>query len=103
MHYSTAPHATPKTVTEYSPPWGSLLTKEQLFRALLIRGSKAGPPRVRQPHQIDRVRGNVGMLIQSLSLEREFEMPYVVFEVRQRRLARGIPSRESIEPSNPIE
>ena len=30
-------------------------------------------------------------------------MPDVVFEVGQRRLVRGIPSRESIEPSDPIE
>ena len=29
-------------------------------------------------------------------------MPYVVFEAGQRRLVRGIPSRESIEPSDPI-
>ena len=43
------------------------------------------------------------MLIQSLSLKREFEMSYVVFEAGQRRLERGIPSRESIEPSDPIE
>ena len=42
------------------------------------------------------------MLIQSLSLEREFEMPYVVFEAGQKRLVRGIPPRESIEPSDPI-
>ena len=42
------------------------------------------------------------MLIQSLSLEREFEMPYVVFEAGQRRLVRGIPPRESTEPSDPI-
>jgi len=33
----------------------------------------------------------------------EFEMPDVVFEVGQRRLVRGIQSRESIEPSDPIE
>ena len=43
------------------------------------------------------------MLIQSLSLECEFEMPYIVFEAGQRRLVRRIPSRESIEPSDPIE
>jgi hypothetical protein len=30
-------------------------------------------------------------------------MSYVVFEAGQRRLAREIPSRESVEPSNPIE
>ena len=42
------------------------------------------------------------MLTQGLSLEREFEMHCVVFEARQRRLVRGIPSRESIEPSDPI-
>ena len=42
-HYSTTLRATPKTVTEYSPPRGSLPTKERLFRALLIRGSKADP------------------------------------------------------------
>ena len=30
-------------------------------------------------------------------------MPYVVFEARQRGLERGIPSRESTEPSDPIE
>ena len=36
------------------------------------------------------------------SLEHEFEVFYVVFEARQRQLARGIPSRESIEPSDPI-
>ena len=42
------------------------------------------------------------MLLQSLSLEHEFEMPYIVFEAGQRRLVRGIPSRESIEPSDPI-
>ena len=45
----------------------------------------------------------MGMLIQSLSFEREFEMPYVVFEASQRRLAQEIPPRESIEPSDPIE
>ena len=43
------------------------------------------------------------MLIQSLSFEREFEMPYVVFEAGQKRLVRGIPPRESIEPSDPSE
>ena len=43
------------------------------------------------------------MLKQSLSLGREFEMPYVVFEAGQGWLVRGIPSRESIEPSDPIE
>ena len=43
------------------------------------------------------------MLIQSLSLKREFEMPYVVFEARQRGLERGIPLRECAEPSDPIE
>ena len=30
-------------------------------------------------------------------------MPDVVFGVGQRRLVRGIPSRESIEPSDPIQ
>ena len=56
-----------------------------------------------QPPQINRVRGNTGMLIQSLSLEREFEMPYVEFEAGQRQLVRGIQPRESTEPSDPIE
>ena len=45
----------------------------------------------------------MGMLIQSLSFEREFEMPYVVFEAGQKRLVRGIPPRERIEPSDPSE
>ena len=30
-------------------------------------------------------------------------MPYIVFEAIQRGLERGIPSRESTEPSDPIE
>ena len=38
-----------------------------------------------------------------LPLNAEFEMSYVVFEARQRRLELGIPLRESIEPSDPIE
>ena len=41
--YSTTQRATPKTVTEYSPPGGSLPTKEQLFRALLNQGFEGWP------------------------------------------------------------
>ena len=42
-HYTTTPRAMPKTMTEYSPPGGSLPTKEQLFRALLNQGFEGWP------------------------------------------------------------
>jgi len=52
--------ATPKTMTEYSPPRGSLPTKELLFRALLIRGSKADPQRVRTAAPDQQSQGQHG-------------------------------------------
>ena len=82
MYYSTNPYATPKTVTEYSPR--RFLTNEgtaipsptnQGFEGWPAEGSTAAPD---QPSQ-----GQHGHAHTKPSLEREFEMSYVVFEARQ--------------------
>ena len=75
--------------------------KECYSKALLIRGSKAGPPRVRQMPQITRVRDSMDVSYK-LPSNAEFETSYVMFKACRGCLAWGVPSRESIEPSDPI-
>jgi hypothetical protein len=65
-------------VTEYSLQ-GFLPSKELYSEALLIRGSKFGPPRVRQAPQITRVKDSVGVPYK-LPSDMEFEAPYTVFK-----------------------
>ena len=50
-------------------------SNELYFEALLIRGSKAGPPRVRQMPQITRVRDSMDVPYK-LPSNAEFEMSY---------------------------
>jgi len=85
-------------------PLGGFLTKEgtaipsptdQGFEGWPAKGSTAAPD---QPSQ-----GQHGHAHTKPSLERKFEMSYVVFKASQRRLVRGIPARESVDPSDPIE
>ena len=78
-----------------------MTSKELYSEALLIRGSKAGPPRVRQTPQITRVRDSMDVPYK-LPSNAMFETCYAVFKASRGCLARGIPSRESIEPSDPI-
>jgi hypothetical protein len=80
---------------------GSLPSKEPYSEALLIRGLKDGPPRVRQTPQITRVRDSMDVPYK-LPSNAMFETSYVVFKASRGCLARGIPSRESIEPSDSI-
>ena len=75
--------------------------KELYSETLLIRGSKAGPPRVRQMPQIARIRDSMDVPYK-LPSNTEFEMSYAVFKANRGCLAMGIPLRESIEPSDPI-
>ena len=56
--------------------------------ALLIRGSKPDPSRVRQVPQITRVRDCMGVPYKR-PLNAEFEMPYAVFEACRVCLAGG--------------
>ena len=51
--------------------------------------------------QITRVRDSLDVPYK-LPSNAEFEMSYAVFRASRGCLARGIPSRESIEPSDPI-
>ena len=50
--------------------------------------------------QITRVRDSMDVSYK-LPSNTEFETSYVVFKAIRRCLVRGIPSRESIEPSDP--
>ena len=60
--------------------------KELYSEALLIRGSKSGPPRVRQAPQITRVRDYMGVPYK-LPSNAEFEMSYAVFKASRGCLA----------------
>ena len=51
--------------------------------------------------QITRVRDSMDVPYK-LTLNAEFETSYTVFKASRRCLARGIPSRERIEPLDPI-
>ena len=63
-------------------------SKESHSEALLIRGSKPGPSRVRQAPQITRVRDCMDVLYK-LPLNAEFEMSYAVFKASRGCLAGG--------------
>jgi hypothetical protein len=64
--------------------------------ALLIRGSKPDPRRVRTGAQITRVRDDEGAHIRAFPRARRLEgEPHVVFESQRGQLAGGIPPRES--------
>jgi len=65
--------------TEYSFLGVPLPSKESRFEALLIRGLKHGPPRVRQVPQITGVRDCMDVPYELLS-NAEFETSYAVFE-----------------------
>ena len=62
--------------------------KELYSEALLIRGSKAGPPRVRQTPQITRVRDSMDVPYK-LTSNAEFEKSYTVFKASRGCLAGG--------------
>jgi len=62
--------------------------KELHSEALLIRGSKAGPPRVRQTPQITRIRDCMDVPYK-LPLKAEFETSYAVFKAGRGCLAGG--------------
>ena len=81
---------------------GSLPTKEPLFRALLNQGFEGWPVKGSTAAPDQQSQGQPGHT-HTKPRPRTFEMPYVVFEAGQRRLVQGIPSRESIDPLDPIE
>ena len=62
--------------------------KELYSEALLIRGSKLGPPKVRQAPQIARVRDCMDVPYK-LPSNAEFETSYIVFKASRRCLAGG--------------
>jgi hypothetical protein len=70
--------------------------------ALLIRGLKPDPRRVRTGALITRVRGDEGARIRAFPRARRLVgAPHVMFESQRGQLAGGIPSRESFRALSP--
>jgi hypothetical protein len=70
--------------------------------ALLIKGLKPDPRRVRTGAQITRVRGDEGARIRAFPRARWLEgAPHVMFESQRGHLAGGIPPRESFRALSP--
>jgi len=67
---------------------------DQGFEGWPAKGSTVAPDHESQ--------GQHGRARTNLAWNTEFEMSYAVFEARRGCLVRGIPLRESIEPSDPI-
>ena len=88
--------------TEYSSMGSLLPSKESYFEALLIRGSKPGPSGGSTGAPDRQSQGLQGCAVQA-TLEREVRDILRSVQGQLRVLRRGIPSRESIEPSNPTE
>ena len=80
----------------------SLPSKESHFEALLIRGSKPGPSGGSTGAPDHQSQGLLGCAVQA-TLERGVRDILHSVQGQSRVPRRGIPSRESIEPSNPTE
>ena len=80
----------------------SLPSKESHFEALLIRGSKPGPSGGSTGAPDHQSQGLQGCAVQA-TLERGVRDLLRSVQSQSRVPRRGIPSRESIEPSDPIE
>ena len=80
----------------------SLPSKESHFEALLIRGSKPGPSGGSTGAPDHQSQGLLGCAVQA-TLERGVRDILRSVQGQSRVPRRGIPSRESIEPSNPTE
>ena len=80
----------------------SLPSKESHFEALLIRGSKPGPSGGSTGAPDRQSQGLQGCAVQA-TLERGVRDILRSVQGQSRVPRRGIPSRESIEPSNPTE
>ena len=88
--------------TEYSFLGVPLPSKESRFEALLIRGSKPGPSGGSTGAPDHQSQGLQGCAVQA-TLERGVRDILRSVQGRSRVPRWGIPSRESIEPSNPNE
>ena len=101
------PRARLATLRRFKPrrniPSGvSLPSKESHFEALLIRGSKPGPSGGSTGAPDHQSQGLQGCAVQA-TLERGLRDILRSVQGQSRVPRRGIPSRESIEPSDPIE
>src|SRR6185437_3717176 len=88
--------------TEYSSMVSLLPSKESYFEALLIRGSKPDPSGGSTGAPDHQSQGLVGCAVQA-TLERGVRDILRSVQGQSRVPRRGVPSRESIEPSNPTE
>ena len=89
-----------RTVTEY-PPRGLLTIEGMLFRGLTDQGFEGWPVEGSTDTPDHQSHGSMDVPYK-LPSNAKFETSYTVFKASRGCLARGIPSRESIEPSDPI-